>query len=44
MLQVLSYPLVAIIFAAAGIIFGYAIHNVAHDFIIKLIDKIKGKV
>lgn len=27
MLQVLSYPLVAIIFAAAGIVFGYAIQT-----------------
>ena len=44
MLQVLSYPLVAIIFAVAGIIFGYAIHDAARAFIIKLIDKIKGKV
>lgn len=44
MLQVLSYPVVALIFAAAGIIFGFIIHDAAKDLILKLIEKIKGKV
>lgn len=44
MLQVLSYPVVAGIFAVGGFVCGYLFHDALKELILKLIEKIKGKV